>query len=371
MFFKSQRAELQLARNSAKDVFKDTGLKPSVLSSENLSVFGSNLGYACRLIWQEKEILFFAALQWLTIAIAYVLWTKMIYWIPDTFWEEVRRSSEDERKGAFTLINLVILAWSFFVITVASYPLSILNAAMTACHYLRSAGKPSTIASCLNLAFNNLGRLWVFTTIDAWITVDAILDRLPRRGQNRTAGDELLYYAWKIGTIGVLPALVAGKGYTEAAKDSVSVLRHSPVRAIGIRMGYSLICWVIGIATYVGSFYYLSSMGSLKGSSNPLYDLYVTIAAPIILAVGINSVLVRPFYLVMISKLYSDVLPLGEDVTVPTAAKKFDRLALIFSIMLSLLLVLYFFGDQLGIRDWIETLAIEDIQAYRQFAPNP
>ena len=105
------------------------------------------------------------------------------------------------------------------VVTVASYPIAILNAAMTATHYLRSAGQSSSIAKCFNLAFKHLGRLWVFTTIDAWITVNAILDRLPRKRGRRTAFDELLYYAWKIGTIGVVPALVAGKGYIDAAKD--------------------------------------------------------------------------------------------------------------------------------------------------------
>lgn len=371
MFFRSQRAELQLARNSAKDVFNDNGLKPSVLSSQNISIFGGNLGYAYKLIWQEKEILFFAALQWATIAIAYILWTKILYWIPDAFWDEVGRSSQNDDDGAFTLINIAILIWSFFVVAVASYPLSILNAAMTASHYLRSAGKPSTLANCLNLAFNNLSRLWVFTTIDAWITVDAILDRLPRKGKGRTASDEFLYYAWKIGTIGVLPALVAGKDYTDAAKDSVSVLRHSPVRAIGIRMGYSLICWIIGLSAYFGSLYYLSTVSGPNGRMKGLYDFYLVLAVPIIIAVGVNSVLVRPFYLVMISKLYSDVLQLHEDVTVPTAARKFDLLAVFFSIMLSLLLALYFFGDQLGIRDWIEHLASKDIQDYRQSAPHP
>jgi hypothetical protein len=370
MLFKTQRGELQLARNAAKDVFNNTGLKPSVVSPENLSIFGGSLGYASKLIWQEKEILFFAILQWVTIAVAYVLWTKILYWIPDAFWEEVRRSSENDDSGAFTLINIALLLWSFLVIAAASYPLSILNAAMTASHYLRSANKPSTMASCLNLAFNNLGRVWVFTTIDAWITVDAILDRLPRKGRNRSATDELLYYAWKIGTVGVLPALVAGKGYADAAKDSVSVLRSSPARAIGIRMGYSLICWIIGVTAYFGSLYYLTTVGGPKSGTNGLYQFYVIIAVPITIAVGINSVLIRPFYLVMISKLYSDVLPLDEGVTVPTAARKFDVLALIFSVMLSALLALYFFGDELGIRAWIEHLALEDIQTYRQSAPN-
>jgi hypothetical protein len=37
---------------------------------------------------------------------------------------------------------------------------------------------------------------------------------------------------------------------------------------------------------------------------------------------------------------------------------------LFFSTLLSALLALYFFGDQLGIRGWIEALATKDIQTY-------
>eukprot|EP01032_Pedospumella_encystans_P038543 gene38543-43670_t len=249
--------------------------------------------------------------------------------------------------------------------------MSILNAAMTATHYLRTANQPSTLANCLNLAFRNLGRLWVFTTIDAWITVDAIVDRLPRKGRNRTAGDELLYYAWKIGTIGVQPALVAGRGYADAAKDSVSILRHSPMRAIGVRMGYSLVCWIIGVTAYFGSIFYLANVDNPNGKTNELYEFYVILAVPIIIAVGVNSVLVRPFYLIMISKMYSDILPLDTDATIPTSAKKFDVLAFVFSVVLSLLFALYFFGEHLGIRNWIEYLAAQDIREYRQLFRDP
>ena len=210
MIFATEREALNVARDDARKIFEETGAKPKVLSTENLSTFGSELGYAVKLIAQEKEIIFFAAMQWVTIAIAYLIWTQILDWIPDSVWDQV---SKDDNDIEFGLLNAVLLGWSFFVVAVASYPISIFNAAMTAAHYLRSSGQSSTIAKCLNLAFKNLGRLWVFITIDAWITVNAILDRMPRKRNNRTALDELIYYAWKIGTMGVVPALVAGKGY--------------------------------------------------------------------------------------------------------------------------------------------------------------
>jgi hypothetical protein len=363
MFFSSEREALNVALDGARAIFDTSGAKPKVLSAQNVSTFWRELGYSFKLILDEKEILFFAALQWLVIALAYVLWTKVLDWIPDQVWDEVAKSGDD--RISFTLLNLALLGWSFLVVTVASYPIAILNAAMTATHYLRSAGQSSSIARCFNLAFKHLGRLWVFTTIDAWITVNAILDRLPRKRGRRTAFDELLYYAWKIGTIGVVPALVAGKGYIEAAKDSVSLLKNQPVRTIGIRMGFSLICWIIGIAAYVGGAFYMMGAHGPARRANDVYNFYLLMAVPIVIAVGVTAVVVRPFYLVMVSKLYTDVVPVDRDAIVPMSGKKFDVLAVIFATLLFILLAFYFFGEQLGIVAWIESLAARDLQAHQ------
>ena len=364
MLFADQREAFNVARNEASAIFERTGTKPKVVSAENLSTFASELGYSIKLIAEEKEIIFFAALQWVTIAIAYIIWTQVLDWIPDTVWEQV---SKDDNDIEFGLLNALLLGWSFFVVAVASYPISLLNAAMTAAHYLRNSGQPSTIAACLNLASKNLGRLWVFTTIDAWITVNAILDRMPRKRNNRTALDELLYYAWKIGTMGVVPALVAGKGYIEASKESVKLLANKPLRAIGIRMGYSLICWVIGVTAYIGAFYYFTMVEHrIVGKSNEIYNFYLLMAMPIVIAVGITAVLLRPFYLIMVSKFYTDVIPVGKEASALTVDRKFNALALVFAAMLCVLLALYFFGDQLGFRQWIESLAAQDFMGTRR-----
>ena len=355
MYFASEREALNLARKEASELFDRTGAKPKLLSAQNLSTFWGELRYSFKLILAEKEIVFFAALQWLVIGLAYAIWTQILDWVPDSVWDQVMKS--DDHEITSTAINLVLLGWSFLVVVVASYPISLLNAAMTAAHYLRGAGQTSTVAKCINLAFKHLGRLWVFTTIDAWITVNAIVDRLPRKHGRRTALDEPLYYAWKIGTMGVVPALVAGKGFGEAAKDSVSLFTHEPGRAIGIRMGYSPICRVIGIAAYVGGFYYFVAFHDHANKVNEVYNFYVLMAVPIVIAVGVTSVLVRPFYLVMVSKLYTDVVPIDSEVTALTAGRKFDALAFVFAIFLCALLAFYFVGDQLGIRGWIESLA--------------
>jgi hypothetical protein len=359
VFFAAEREALNVARTEARALFQRTGTRPKVLSAANAATFWGEAGYAFRLVLQEKEIIVFAILQWVVIAAFYMIWTRVLDWIPDSVWQEIARADEDI---AFTLLNLVFLGWSFLVVAVASYPISLLNAAMTAAHYLRNAGQASTVHRCLELAARNLGRLWVFTTIDAWITVNAIIDRLPRKRNNRTPLDELLYYAWKIGTIGVVPALVAGKGYLEAAKDSVALLTAKPLRAIGIRMGYSLVCWIIGISAYAGGAWWFMTMGDDYGSkANGIYEFYVLMAVPIVIAVGATAVLIRPFYLVTVSRLYTDVIPVDHDLTSPTSGKGSRMLGVVFGVLLATLMALYLFGDALGIDDWIERLALKDL----------
>jgi hypothetical protein len=85
-------------------------------------------------------------------------------------------------------------------------------------------------------------------------------------------------------------------------------------------------------------------------------------AVPIFVAVGATAVLVRPFFLVMVSKLYTDVINIDSEAGTPAPDTKFDALAFVFAILLCVLLAFYFFGDQLGIRSLIEFLAARDIR---------
>lgn len=190
MCFSSQRKDLDLTQDAAQRIFNETGIKPKILSIHNFLTFCRGLRCSLKLVFEEKEIIFFAILQWIIIVLAYMIWTQILDWIPDSVWKKVGESKDRYEEVAFTLINFVFLGWSFLVVVVASYPLSLLNAAMIAVHYLRSSNQTSTIVKCFNLASKNLGRLWVFTTIDAWITVTAILDRLPKK--NMVEKEQLL-----------------------------------------------------------------------------------------------------------------------------------------------------------------------------------
>ncbi|NDF11488.1 MAG: hypothetical protein EB060_01555 [Proteobacteria bacterium] len=366
MFFDQEQAVLKNAQQEAK-LLLSQGEKPRIFSKQHLGTFSSQMQYSLALIAEEKEILFFAFLQWVAIFIGYLLWVQMLDWIPDSVWQEIQRASDHDHEGGFKLMNLVLLCWSFLIVAMVSYPISLFSAAMVASHYLRLSAQESTIGRCLGMAHRNLGRLWIFTTIDAWITVGAILDRLPKKHGRRTAFDELLYYAWKIGTMGVLPALVTGKGFLDAAKDSVILLKTQPARAIGIRMGYSLVCWVIGITAYIGSFYYFQMMPHAEGA-NRVYNFYFFMVVPIMLAVGLTAVLVRPLFLIMSARLYTDVVPFAK-VTLPPEHKASKILVLIFSVLVCVIVGAVMFAKPLGLVDWIESLAAQDILQYRKLHP--
>ncbi len=331
------------ARNHAQGVFAASGTKPSVLSLKNFSAMRNDVAYAVKLMMQEKEILLFAVLQWLVIGLAYMMWTQVLDWIPDSVWAEAARESS-ERSAATDWANLAIWGWSLLIIATAAYPLALLNASIVASHYLKSSGQPSTVPACLNLASKNLGRVWLFTALDALITVRAIADRLPsKKRRKRTAAEEAAYYAWKIATIGVLPSLVSGKTFVDAANESVWLLEDQPVRTIGIRMGYSLLCWIIGVLAYAGAVVTLMMFGGPLGGENWVYHVYVLMGAPIFVAVGIVS-LIRPVFVLAISKLYTDVVPVNveiEGTVTVESGTEIDWLTLIFAMLTGITLALY------------------------------
>ena len=331
------------ARSEAQKVFAATGTKPKLLSTGNFSSVRRDLRYAAKLMMQEKEILLFAALQWLVIGFAYLVWIRVIDWIPDSVWTEVARAVDNDRDAQTGIASLALWGWSLLIVMTAAYPIAVLNAAMTAAHYLRASNHPSTIGSCLQLALKNMGRLWLFTAVDAWVTVNAIADRLPRKRGKRTAAEEAAYYAWKIATAGVLPSMVAGNGFAMAAKESIRLLEDQPVRAIGIRMAYSLMCWIVGVAAYVGAIAFFMMFGGPLTGENGLYHFYMLMGAPIVFAVGVTSLL-RPFFVIAISKLYTDVIPVDVEAgpSVAEDEKIIDIPAIVFVMLLCFLVTFYF-----------------------------
>lgn len=368
--FDSVRNPLNQARDEATQYLERQGHRPKTFSFDNFGTFFGNIPEVVKLLEKEPEILVFALFQWLVVWVAYLAWVQMLHWIPDQLWNAVGTASEDDRKDAFGLINLALLAWSFLIVCVASYPIGLCNAAMVAVHDLRTAGQEVTIGRCLAVADRHLGRIWLFTVIDSWITVTAILARLPKKHQHRTALDELLYYAWKVATMGVVPALVNGRDFVAAGKDSIRLLEWQPQRALGLRLGYSAMCWLVGIASYICAVLLLRN-GWATNRPHYIYEAYLLVAIPAFVAAGIVAVVIRPFYLLSVARFYTDANDVAGEVNKDIAAIPgwLDLLssqnAICFYVTFAAVFVTVFFGDHLGLTAWINGLARQDLANYR------
>lgn len=358
----SIRTQLASAQDLAKKFLDVNGHKPKVFAAKNLIEFFRNIPVVLKLIFREPEILLLVGIQWIVICLAYLAWLQMLQWIPDQVWNAIDLASKQDRKVVYNFLNIALLLWSFFIVYVASYPIAICNAAMVAVHDLYTSKKEISIYACFVIATQHVGRIWQFTAIDAWITVRAILDRLPKKHRNRSAADELLYYAWKVATIVVVPSLVNGRNFIQAGKDSLQLLSAEPLRAIGLRFGYSAVCWIIGILAYLAAIIYFAYFGSDEHQSHWLYNFYFLMTGPIFVAVGIVTVLLRPFYLLGVAKFYTDSIDVSaeieKDLRTPHHGNfLFSKSFIIFLVLLCVLMACVFFPDQLGITTLINRLA--------------
>lgn len=320
----------------------------SVWRSGNVGAFGSSSVYAIRLIFTEKEILLFSILQWVAIGIAYLIWVQFIGWIPMEVWE-----SESDLAGL--AINIVFLGWSFACVALAAYPIAILTAAMGAAHFLREQGNPSTIASCLKLALPNSKKLWMYHVADGWLTVDRILDRLPKRNMGSAASRavrEAAYYAWKVGTIAMPPALLTGKGLRAAGKESVSLVKARLTDVLKLRGGYSVACWIVGVLSYVGTIFFIGSVGAFDDPVHPVLAVYMWAAVPILISVGIIKLFIRPIYVIASCKYYSDLLiDEGRPIVFEDLPGKGVSAFVAFAVLAIIVGFVFVFRQQLGVMD--------------------
>ena len=358
------RQGLRKVRDEARDFLNENDLSPDFRCFlAGFGTFFRNVPVVCRLIVREPEILLFAATQWLVIWLAYLAWTQVLYWIPDSVWQAIAAESKPSHSSYFWGVDVALVGWSFLVVAVASYPIGLLNAAMVAVHNLRCSGETSTIGRSLVIAERNLGRIWMFSVWDNWITVTAILDRLPKKNSRRKVGSELLYYAWKLATIGVLASLVVGRGYVNAGKDSLKLLTSQPERALGLRFGYSAVCWVVGVGAYVAGVVFSPWRGGDLHTTHGIFMFYQWAAWPIMIAAGVVCVVIRPFFLLGVAQLYTDVFDIRADVEghvweiTSAGQRSLSWVSLVFILLLSGLLIAVLFPGQIGLTSAIEILA--------------
>ena len=318
------------------------------------SGFASKAGYALSLGLKEKEIFFFGGMQWLAVAIAYLLWTQMLFWIPPEVWDAMQ--NED---GAGP-IDYALTLWAFLCVGLAAFPIGIFSSCMGVTHFLHKQGRASTVAMCLKLSLPNAWRLWAFHWTDGWFTVKQIWSRIPG-GEKSTLAQilyqEALYYAWKVGISGVLPSMVIGKGMIESGKESVEFVKQNTKEIIKLRAAYSGNCWVLGILTYVAAFPIVFYLDDGTGIGNNIANIYLYIALPICFSTGFIMFFLRPIYLLSLCNLYSDYLKANNKaIELPDNPPRAISALVVFAILCVAALVGFYYREAIGLVDILSTI---------------
>lgn len=340
--------QLRFVRDEIKDI-PEIEKKPV----GGVSSFTSRIGYALSLGLKEKEIFFFALLQWAFVGLGYLLWVQVFDWIP----EEVWRTAEESDQAS--IVDLILLAWSFVCVGVVAFPVGIFTACMGAAHFLHKQGRESTIASCLQLVLPQSWPVWAFHWLDAWVTVNQLFDRLPGGKRKNPVLKEALYYAWKLGISGILPSLVTGNSLIKSGKKSVVFVKDNFLEVAKLRAGYSALCWIVGIAAYIGGIAFFLTVEVLPSESeiyDYVYNFYFLAAVPLMLALAAVMLLLRPIFVLALCDLYSEHLKeQGQEIDLPANPRSSTSALVVFGCLCLLLAVVYLFRSELGLVDMLST----------------
>lgn len=322
-----------------------------VWSWHNFKDFFGWTGRACRWIFEEKHILLFAFFQIVAIAAGYYLWVQMLGWIPKEVWES------DEKLQNIKL-NLAVLGWSFLCVGLVSGPVAVFTGCMGASHFLKRAGLPSGMMSCLRMTLPRAWALWIFCWMDCWFTVLQILERLPKRGGDGAEDrfiKELLYYSWKLGTVGMLPSLLNGKNLFLAAKESALLIRDKPHEVMLLRGGYSLFCWIVGVLAYAGTAAFFFTHQHLIETGNWVYLVYVWAGIPILIATAVIQLFLRPIFVLGSCEIYCDYIVTEQmNPKLRTPPSVIFSLIMSFGFLLMLAGTIYLYREPIGLTDILE-----------------
>ncbi len=307
--------QLEFVGKEIKEIPGLADTKPG--KTDSLKGFISRAPYVIKLILLEKEIVTFAVLQWLSIALGCYLCVQI---------------SED-----WLSVNDIVL---FLCIGVSAFLLGIFSGCMGVAYLLHKQGKDSTIVACLRIVLPRAWSLWILHWIDSWITVSQIRERLTNKETPaQRVSSEALYYAWKLGTMGVLPALLTGHGLVDSGKHAVIVVKEKLKEMAVLRIGYSLICWIIGIGAYV-----VLLLAAFKGNEISFLTFFV----PVLIAVGIIHIF-RPIYLISACDIYYEYMKEREEPIVLTDnPSKGVSVLIAFFVLCIMTAVAYLYRQELG-----------------------
>jgi len=354
-FFADRKALLAL-----RDDVRSSGAFPTERPQkiDSLRRYFGYMGYSLKLMVQEPELILFTVLQWLSVAAAYYLFVMMLYWIPPDVWKSTERSDSG------SIADLVLWVWIIICIGLAALPLGIFSSCIAVVHMLRYyEEKPSSIAYCLKIVLPRAWSLWIFHWIDGYITISQIIERLPKKNDRtpltaRLAG-EVLYYTWKITTMGILPNLITGRSVKDTCGHTIGMIREHGVELLRIRTGYSVLCWIIAIATYIWGIY---NFGWIKERFFPgaledtIAQFYFVAGIPVLFSVAVIQLVLRPAYIIALTDVYGTYMLERNEVIIKTETPRPAISALVIFLLLCLAVgAAWLHRYELGIMDMLAT----------------
>ncbi|MBR1399368.1 MAG: glycerophosphoryl diester phosphodiesterase membrane domain-containing protein [Alphaproteobacteria bacterium] len=347
---KLSKGYLEKLQKQAKTVLENNE-RPNKIAS--LGGFFSESVRSLRFILCEKENFLFALLQLVSIALCYYLWIQILNWIPEDVWKEVGK--EDREHGG--LIDLAVLAWGFICVGVAAFPIGILTSCICASFLLRFSGRKSTVLDCLKIAMHHAKTVWFFSWVDGWWTVMRILERLPKKNDKTPLStkirNELIYQAWKLVSLGFLPAIIGGRAVKDAGSDSLGMLKKRFVNVAKLRFGYSAICWIIGISSYILSIIFMiHAPANIFPETNGIYNFYFLIGIPMLFSLAVIMLFFRPLYLISACRIYVNYARDNNiHLDLPKKSPAILSSLLAFAILCLIAAGIVYFRRELGIAD--------------------
>ena len=338
--------------------FVDNEEKPE----SEIKTFTSRIRYALMLGLKEKEIFFFGLLQLLVIMVGYIFWLQVLNWIPQDIWNEVQACIDRGEDDCTGIIDIALYLWGMAIVVIISFPVGILSCSIGTTHFLVSRNEESTVLKCLNASFSNAWAIWKFHAIDGYITIDRILERLPKDDDTRTPADKALeeaaYYAWKVGTAGMVPNLILGNKLIPSGISSINFVKSKFKEVASLRGAYSSICWLIAILSYIGAIILTAVFEdqlTLSTGEIEIGAFYNYMIIPICFATLSVVVVLRPLYIISICDLYSDYLEENtEEAELPDNPTKGRSALITFVILMMLLIFLSSFGLDIGLGKFLE-----------------
>ena len=172
------------------------------------------------------------------------------------------------------------------------------------------------------------------------------------RRWRRLVKTEALYYAWKVGSAGVLPSIITGNNLIKSGQESIYFVKDNFKEIGKLRLAYSSICWIVGIGAYVGTFLILTFLDEFD-----VFKAYLLACIPIVASLLIVILILRPIYVITICNLYSDYLiSKGRTADLPENPSASVSALVFFAALCLAIFVVYYFRVQLGLMDLLSTV---------------